>query len=266
MIKLLALDIDDTLTKTSVTVSEENLAAIRRAQEAGVFVTVATGRGYFGSSSIWRAMCVQGPVINYGGAIVNDTRTGKAIHATEMAPELVSELMTLGAQLGVHAQLYQGDGVVFAGQNQYSQRYCAFLDLPHTVDADVAKKCWHNVPKVLYITEEEQARELIPQLAALYAGRLKVSGSKAGFIEFNTMDAHKGAALAWLADHMGLERKQVAAMGDNLLDLEMIQWAGLSAAVADANDEILLAADVIAPACEENGVAWFIDHHVLKGA
>ncbi len=52
MIKLLAFDIDDTLTKQPRIVPEKNLEAIKRAQAAGVFVTVATGRGYLGSSYI----------------------------------------------------------------------------------------------------------------------------------------------------------------------------------------------------------------------
>lgn len=68
MIKLIAFDIDDTLTKEPRTVPQANLDAVKRAQDAGIFVTVATGRGFHGSSYIWQAMGVQGPIINYGGA------------------------------------------------------------------------------------------------------------------------------------------------------------------------------------------------------
>ena len=50
MIKLIAFDIDDTLTKEPRTVPQANLDAVKRAQDAGIFVTVATGRGFHGSS------------------------------------------------------------------------------------------------------------------------------------------------------------------------------------------------------------------------
>ena len=54
MYKLLVLDIDDTLTPSGAReVPARNLAAIERAREAGIFVTVSTGRGYFASSYIW---------------------------------------------------------------------------------------------------------------------------------------------------------------------------------------------------------------------
>ena len=52
-------------------------------------------------------------------------------------------------------------------------------------------------------------------------------------------------------------------MGDNLLDLEMIQYAGIGAAVADAHPQILSAANVVLPRCED--MAWFIDNIILKG-
>lgn len=267
MIRLVAFDIDDTLTKSPVTISPGNLAAIRRAQDAGIFVTIATGRGYYGSSFIWRAMNVQGPVINYGGSLVNDTRTGKLLHETSIKPEIVLELFALAHELGgVHAQLYQGDTVVYEKENAYAIRYKSFLNLPSIIDPDLTKKRWENVPKVLFITGAERAEELIPQLQKRFEGRLKVSGSKAGYVEFNDPHAHKGSALAWIANHMGIAQKDTAAMGDNLLDVEMIRWAGVGAAVADGHKEALAAADVITPRCEDDGAAWFLDNVVLKGA
>ena len=263
MYKLLVLDIDDTLTLSSHTIPAENLAAIRRAQAAGIYVTIATGRGYFGSRSIREAIGMDGPVINYGGAVINDARTGKPVFHTSLPPALVQELLCLGRELGVHAHLYQGDTIVYAQENPYAERYYKFLDLPHKVDPDVCEKRWENVPKVLFIAEDDRVQALIPGLLERYAGRAKVSGSKAGFIEFNDANAHKGSAVAWLADHMGIAREEVAVVGDNLLDLEMIQWAGLGAAVANGHPDVLAAADMVIPACGENGVAWFIDNVIL---
>ena len=265
MIKIVAFDIDDTLTKKADTVSPGNLAAIRRAQDAGVFVTLATGRGLLGSTPIWKALGIEGPVVNYGGSVVNDTRTGKALHTASLKPEDVAELFSLSHELGVHAQLYQGDTVVYERENEYAVRYKSFLGLPFRIVPDLTDRRWENVPKVLFIARSDRADALIPMLQRRYEGRFKVSGSKAGFIEFNDPGAHKGSALKWAADHMGFSRDEVAAMGDNLLDVEMIRWAGTGCAVADAHEEALGAADVVAPRCEDDGAAWFIDNVVLKG-
>lgn len=244
---------------------QANLDAVKRAQDAGIFVTVATGRGFHGSSYIWQAMGVQGPIINYGGAVINDTVTGKALYTTELDPRMVKELLALAKELNVHAHIYQGDGIVFAEENPYVDAYSQRLGLPRTVDAEVGEKTWHNVPKVLYITEPQRAEELITMLGKRYEGKLKVSGSVPGFVEFNAENAHKGSALEWVANYLGIERGETAAVGDNLLDLEMIQYAGIGAAVADAHPQILSAANVVLPRCEDMAAAWFIDNIILKG-
>lgn len=263
MYQLLVLDIDDTLTLSPYDVPAENLAAIRRAQAAGIYVTIATGRGYLGSAAIRKAIGMQGPVINYGGAVIHDTRTDAPIFQTALPPALVRELLLLGRELGVHAHIYQGDGIVYEKENPAADAYHRFLNLPYAIDPEVCEKQWGTVPKVLFIAEPAYAEELIPVLAKRYAGRAKVSGSKSGFIEFNDPDAHKGSATAWVASYLGIPQNEVAAVGDNLLDLEMIEWAGLGAAVANAHDAVLAAADCVVPACAENGVAWLIDHVIL---
>lgn len=264
MIKLLALDIDDTITQFAREIPSENLAAIRRAQAAGIYVTVATGRGYLGSSHIWRQIGIEGPVINYGGALIFDTRTDFPIYETAIEPDVVQELFALAKARDLHAQLYQGDTIVFAQENAFSRKYVDMLNLPYIVDADVGIKQWANVPKVLYIVEPEKEDALIAEFTELFNGRLKVSASKPGYIEFNNVLAHKGSALEWLAKHMGFKQSEVAAMGDNLLDLEMVQYAGIGAAVGDAHSAVLAVADVIAPPCSELGAAWFIDNVLLN--
>ena len=52
---MLILDIDDTLVPRGGGISQKNAVAIQKAREAGVYVTLATGRGYYGSSQIGRA-------------------------------------------------------------------------------------------------------------------------------------------------------------------------------------------------------------------
>ncbi len=265
MIKLIAFDIDDTLTTEPRTVPKENLDAIKRAQDAGIFVTVATGRGYRGSSYIFKTMGVKGPVINYGGAVVYDTVTEKPLYTTQLDPLLVKELFAAAKEYDVHAHLYQGDGIVFEKENPYVLKYTQRLNLERTMDGDVANKLWQNVPKVLYITEPDKAERIIEELGRRYEGRLKVSGSVPGFVEFNAVNAHKGSALEWVANYLGIERGETAAVGDNLLDLEMIQYAGIGAAVAGSHEQVLSAANVVLPRCEDMAAAWFIDNIVLKG-
>jgi hydroxymethylpyrimidine pyrophosphatase-like HAD family hydrolase len=75
--------------------------------------------------------------------------------------------------------------------------------------------------------------------------------------------AHKGGALAALTREWGIPRERVIAVGDNTIDLTMIQWAGLGVAVANAVERLKQAADLIAPSNDDDGVAWVIQNYLL---
>ena len=109
------------------------------------------------------------------------------------------------------------------------------------------------------MTTDEKAQRLIPEFQKKYAGKLKVSGSSNGFIEFNNPDSHKGAGLEWVAGYLGIAQKDTVAVGDNSLDLEMIRWAGLGCAVDNGKPEVKEAADLVIPSCADFGVARLIE-------
>ena len=259
MYKLLALDIDETITHMPASVPDEIAAAVDRARDAGIRVTLATGRGYFASCTIVKQLKICEPVINYGGAIISDPYDGSLVYGTEIAPELVIDVLETARELDIHAHIYQGDTVIGEQFNPYMEAYTAKLNLPKKNDGDIRSKLRHNVPKVLMMTSEEQAAKLRPMLQEKYNGILKVSGSSSGFIEFNHLSAHKGSGLAWLAEHLGIKREETVAVGDNSLDMEMIQWAGLGCAVANGKEEVKAAADMVIPSCAECGAAHLID-------
>ena len=93
--KMLILDIDDTLVPRGGGISQKNAVAIQKAREAGVYVTLATGRGYYGSSHVFRELGLDTYVINYAGAVINDTRTDKPIFVTELDNDFVQEILAM---------------------------------------------------------------------------------------------------------------------------------------------------------------------------
>lgn len=260
---LLAIDIDDTLLPRQKPISERNKQAIRAAREAGVYVALATGRGYLGSKKVKDELELNGLMINYGGAMINNGATGEPFMVTQLDPDVVAEVMRTAGDMGLHVHLYQGDGIVYETPHPYGQKYAEHLGLPARVEPRLRNMVWLNVPKVLIITEPERVPELLPYFKRLMQGKCAVSGSSPGFIEFNRIGASKGSALAIMAERLGVSRENTAAIGDNTLDSEMIEWAGLGACVENGNDEVKSIADVIVPSCEDDGVAYFIENYIL---
>lgn len=261
--RLLALDIDDTLVDKQKRILPENLAAIRRAQAAGVYVTVITGRGYFGSSPVWKELEIQGLIGNYGGAVIMNTQNDQIAFQTLLDADLVSEILEYAHETKVHIQLYQNDKVIFEKANDFTEQYVGIFHLPHAIEPEIRKIRWENVPKMLVAVEPTKEKQVAQSWMERFGDRLGVHLSMPGYIELNRRGAHKGGALCWIAQQMGISIKETVAIGDNTLDLEMIQAAGLGACVGDGNETVKSVADVITPTCEDGGVAWLIDRYIL---
>ena len=160
-------------------------------------------------------------------------------------------------------QIFEGDTVVTERDCDFFRYYCARTDLPWRIEPELRRMRHEHIPKVLAYAEPELAPAYRDRIAEALAGRAAVTISQPGFIEINGVDVSKGAALAELAAMRGVARADVAAIGDSTLDLSMIEWAGWGVAVANSTPEVLAAADLVVPACEDDGVAAFIEEHVL---
>ena len=55
----------------------------------------------------------------------------------------------------------------------------------------------------------------------------------------------KSGALAWLCERLGVRRERVVTLGDGMNDVDMLEWAGLGVAVAEAARPVRDAADVV---------------------
>ncbi len=262
-IRLIALDIDLTLTWKKDVISPRNLAAIRAAQAAGVFVTIATGRGFLSSRKIWTQLEIEGPTIQYGGAMLVHAPDGAPIAIHALPEDLVADALELAHSLGIHVQIFEGDTVVAERDCDFFRYYHERTDLPFRIEPELRRMRHANIPKVLAYAEPERAVKLCPQIQAALQGRAAVTISQPGFIEINGVEVSKGAALAQLADLRGVAQAEVAAIGDSTLDLSMIEWAGYGVAVANSTREVLKAASIIVPSCQEDGVADFIERYVL---
>ena len=75
--------------------------------------------------------------------------------------------------------------------------------------------------------------------------------------------ANKGTALALVLDRLGIAPQQVKAIGDNINDLAMFAHARVCVAMGNAPDEVKQRATAVAPANDEEGVAWALQRFVL---
>mgnify|MGYP001334073143 CR=1 FL=1 len=262
-IRLLALDIDGTLTNQVHVVSEANMLAIGRAKEAGVFVTLATGRGSMASRHILEAIGTQGPSIHYGGAWIVEAPGAQTLQLAPLEPDVVHEVLLLAHSLEATAQLYQNDLVLVEKSNPFTERYVQKFGLPLELIPRALERTFTNVPKILMLCDQEREDELIRACKEGLGDAAAVSRSQVGFIEINCPGVNKASGLAYVADMLGIAREDCAAIGDSYLDMEMLQWAGVGVCVENGVPAAKACADLVMPACDENGVAAYIQQYIL---
>ena len=263
-IKLIALDVDGTLTNELYTVSEANRRSIERAQERGIVVSLATGRGRIATRPIWKALDLHGPSIQFGGAMMTDIDTERILKIHELDPEVIREVLAFAAENRVVAQIYVDDTVILEEMNPFSEGYINRHHLPFLVDADIRKKTYHNVPKILAFAADGREETVFDLFCERFSGIAQISRSNPRFIEINSLGVTKATAVQELSEMLGIHQDEVAAVGDNYLDREMIEWAGLGVCMADGAEAVRAIADLIIPPCDEDGVSYFIEHHILQ--
>jgi hydroxymethylpyrimidine pyrophosphatase-like HAD family hydrolase len=59
--------------------------------------------------------------------------------------------------------------------------------------------------------------------------------------------AHKGSALEFFAARLGVAQSRTLAVGDDVNDIAMLEWAGYSVVMSHANEETRTHADAVLP-------------------
>ncbi|RIL83312.1 Cof-type HAD-IIB family hydrolase, partial [Staphylococcus equorum] len=90
------------------------------------------------------------------------------------------------------------------------------------------------------------------------------SSSARGNIEITHIDAQKGLAVRTIADQLGIDMKDVMAVGDNLNDKSMLEVVGYPIAMENALPELKDIASYVTDTNEQSGVAKAIYHVIEK--
>ncbi len=254
-IKLIALDLDGTLVHDATHIPEANLRAVRRAMERGVMVAIATGRMHSSAETFVAHLGLEGtPLISYNGAMVRVPGDPEPLLHVPVPADLAAELVRHAVDEWYHLNYFLDDVLYVTHMDHWSRLYYRRTGNYPVLAGDLRRFAGQSPTKLLIAAKPEEVPALLAKEQALYGDRLYVTRSMPEYIEFLNPEATKGAALRWLAGHLGLERSQVMAMGDMLNDLPMIEWAGIGVAMPEAEELVRAAADYI-PDSPEEGVA-----------
>jgi Cof subfamily protein (haloacid dehalogenase superfamily) len=285
-VRLVAIDMDGTLLPAiGGAVSTRAARAIKRAQEAGITVAIATGRRTAYTAPLLASFGLRAemPLITSNGA-VTCTLGGETIERCRMEASVARGLCGLLRRFGAMIFTFDRPG-----------RGELVLEDMETAQGRIA----------LWIEANRNAIEVVKPLEdAFVDGEEPIQGMAAGGIErmraaeqaikvsewgdrcecvrteypardLSILDllppgVSKGAALKALAVRLGVERKETMAIGDNWNDLEMLEWAGQAVMMGNAAAELRTMAKTrgwkIAQTNDQDGVAVVLEKAIARRA
>ncbi len=265
-IELLALDLDGTILDDRFHISMRVLDELRKAEQQGVRVTIATGRPVEVTRPFVQAVRVNAPAICLQGGLIYDFETERTLHELTLPHELGCELIALERQYRAWQAVTYAAGALYVSSIRYDRSfYGGLLGTSLQVREDPCLALdGHDPQKVLFIVPPEDAENALIVLRALVAARATVVQSHAWFVEVNPRGAEKGAGLARLAQDLGIARGQVMAIGDQDNDASMVAWAGIGVAMGNGSAACKTVANWIAPPIDQDGAAVAIERFILS--
>ncbi|OAZ04853.1 Cof-type HAD-IIB family hydrolase [Flavobacterium succinicans] len=260
--KMLVLDMDDTLLTDDHTISEENRAMITMAQAKGVEVVLASGRPTPAMTHFANDL-QNNYMISFNGAVVTDLKNDAVIFEQSLTKEQIHELHDYSLKSKTHIITYINDTIVSETHSEFIEVERSITGMPHELVADFKAAVTSNAVKCILLedpsylkTVESDLKQAMPDLS--------VSMSKPFFLEVAPNGIDKAASIQFLAKRLGIDQKEIIAVGNAGNDLTMIQYAGLGVWVDNVTPELRGFGDVIVASNNDHGVAEVIERYILS--
>lgn len=259
MIRLVAIDVDDTLINHQLEISAANVEAIRAIMDKGIIVTLATGRMHRSAVPFARqlGMPEDQPIITYNGAMTR-TLAGAMLNHIPIRADVVLDTVALAREGAWTLNLYHDDLLFVASMNSYVKDYEVLSGVPAQVVGPLdtfVQQGNDEVSKLLVIGEPEDTANRLEIIKDQLGSRAEVVRSRPHFIEITDREANKGVALARLAQQLGVSADEVLAIGDSGNDVAMFRFAGTSVAMGNAQAAVREQAAFVTGSNDESGVA-----------
>lgn len=275
-IRAIAFDLDDTLLRSDLTVSDYTVDVLRRAAEQGIIILPASGRTRDSMfPTVQRIGCAEA-FISCNGADVWGLRPVSAgssplsgadcpLLMQELLPvELAHEVARFAQERGVYCQTYSPSRFYFSIDNEYAVSYAHSSSLEGEYVGDLTAFIQRPVAKLLMMDTPETIAAMYEEAKERFAGRASMTCSKPYFLECNPLKATKGNALKWCAQHFGFAMEELLTFGDSLNDVSMLEAAGVGVAMGNAREDVKAMGFPVCLTNDEDGVARYIDENILR--
>lgn len=267
---LCVFDMDNTLLSPDKSISSENITAIRRLQEMGVGISVATGRSYFLVRKYADQLSLTLPVITCNGGMLIAPKDSEIIWENPIQKSVLRNLLC-------YLLNQKADFLAYAGQMIYFSHINGRVSIFHDHNRTVSDELQAPLQEITFEDIDGVNDESLPDVVKilLYCANyeqesylksltgLEVVASMDKSLDIMQKGSTKGNALRSLGELLGIPVSSIAAFGDNENDISMFTCGALGIAMGSSSPEVKEKAQYITGTNAESGVAQGIYKYVI---
>jgi len=277
-IRLIAIDIDGTLLNSKVELSQENRDALGRAHEAGIEIMLGTGRRHDFALPIARSLGFNLWMMSSNGAVTRSTED-ETFHRDLLPKETAVKLarsmrkyrnyMVLTFdRAGMGAIVCENHDQLYGVIQRWMEKNAPFIEyvcpIENALIEDPIQAMFCGPIELMDRAQEDLAAcSFSRDFTAL---RTQYDFRDLCIVDLLNAGCSKGHALERWANHRGIDRSEVMAIGDNYNDVDMLTFAGHPVIMGNASDDLKQNGWTVTLHHDEHGVAATIDQVLESNA
>lgn len=268
-VKLIALDLDDTLLNHDLEITPKTVAALRKAAENGIYIVLCSGRAENAILPFIRTLDIAGKeygryLIAANGASIFDLHKRLPIYTKKVSGDILLYVFEEAKKRGLPAQVYDPSTIYASVDNEWTQKDSKLCGLRLQIKDNFEDFIKSGHPKMVIPAAPEKVAEFLPLLKENLAGKADVFISKPYFLEVMAHGCGKGSSILWLADYLNIPKEQTMAFGDSMNDESMILQTEYGVAMCNGLEAIRDKAKFVTRKTNDNdGIADFLEDFVL---
>lgn len=286
MYKMIAIDLDGTLLNSYGKISDRNKKNLKRAQESGTEIVLASGRSLNSVKNIANELGNNHYIICGNGSLIYDLQKEDIIYDKFIDKKKALQIIEICEQNSIYYNVYTENmvisktlenNVLFYYQENANKaenkktkinlvnniyEYVKNLELENILKFTISDKS--NIIFNSIIKKLREIRNIDVLDVAHMSRKIIKSGTEDVTLEYfyteiTSDNVDKWNAIKWLIEKLDINVADVMAIGDNINDKLMIENAGMGVAMGNSNPKIKEIADRVVKNNNEDGVSEAIE-------
>lgn len=265
--KLIALDIDGTLTNSQKEITPRTRYALMEAQKQGKKIILASGRHPVGIMPIAKDLMLDrfgGFIMAFNGGRIINCETGETMVSKLFPLEYLPDIVNVLKDSNITINTYDDRRIISDNKvNDYTYVERDVIKAEMVVVDDFISSVRFDINKFFLQANLMSLISIRKFLQTVMTACSMYIKAHLIFLRLCRLVLQKAQCFR-LLDKLKIKREELAAFGDNYNDMTMIGYAGFGVAMGNAETDVKKIADYICESNDNDGIANTLDKFVLK--